>query len=358
MKNKVFISHASRDYRDSNGKIIEGNAISQIIKVLDDNNISRWIDESGLLSAKGWCKQLKNAIDECNIVLFISSQNANSSDNTANEISYAYEHKKHIVPLRLDSSPYHKDVALNLSRLHFLKYYEDKNKALESLVLTIKGIHTPIILNSNDVYISPVLGEKTVMGKVPSLLITEIFTSQNISVVCNNFNQLLNIYSCEFSNLKLFIDKLLSIEDILNYDVKRNLFVTLITDLTNKDNEFDRFELIIYYLFLMYLYNYINDQVMAIKIQKKISSVKFKKSFIERNGDDINEIANGAMKTALFVGSVAAMLNGKGTLGRAGVAGLKIKDKIKCVKSKTEVQNVENNFETLKNISLSIIFNN
>ena len=154
MKNKVFISHASRDYRDSNGKIIEGNAISQIIKVLDDNNISRWIDESGLLSAKGWCKQLKNAIDECNIVLFISSQNANSSDNTANEISYAYEHKKHIVPLRLDSSPYHKDVALNLSRLHFLKYYEDKNKALESLVLTIKGIHTPIILNSNDVYIS------------------------------------------------------------------------------------------------------------------------------------------------------------------------------------------------------------
>ena len=97
---------------------------------------------------------------------------------------------------------------------------------------------------------------------------------------------------------------------------------------------------------------------MAIKIQKKISSVKFKKSFIERNGDDINEIANGAMKTALFVGSVAAMLNGKGTLGRAGVAGLKIKDKIKCVKSKTEVQNVENNFETLKNISLSIIFNN
>lgn len=26
MENKVFISHASRDYRDSNGKIIEGNA--------------------------------------------------------------------------------------------------------------------------------------------------------------------------------------------------------------------------------------------------------------------------------------------------------------------------------------------
>lgn len=52
MGNKVFISHASRDYRDSNGKIIEGNAISQIIKVLDDNNIERWIDESGLVSAK------------------------------------------------------------------------------------------------------------------------------------------------------------------------------------------------------------------------------------------------------------------------------------------------------------------
>lgn len=91
MGNKVFISHASRDYRDSNGKIIEGNAISQIIKVLDDNNIERWIDESGLVSAKGWCEQLKEAIDECNIVLFVSSHNANRSDNTANEISYAYK---------------------------------------------------------------------------------------------------------------------------------------------------------------------------------------------------------------------------------------------------------------------------
>ena len=97
---------------------------------------------------------------------------------------------------------------------------------------------------------------------------------------------------------------------------------------------------------------------MAIKIQKKISSVKFKKSYIERNGDDINEIANGAMKVAFFVGSVAAMLTGKGTLGRVGVVGLKTKDKIKCVKSKKEVQDIENNFEALKNISLSIIFNN
>ena len=72
IKKKVFISHASADYRDADGHIIPGNAISEIIKVLDDNHIERWIDESGLISSKGWCQQIEDAINECNIFLFIS----------------------------------------------------------------------------------------------------------------------------------------------------------------------------------------------------------------------------------------------------------------------------------------------
>ena len=44
MKNKVFISHASSDFRDNNGHIIAGNAISKIIKTLEANHIERWID--------------------------------------------------------------------------------------------------------------------------------------------------------------------------------------------------------------------------------------------------------------------------------------------------------------------------
>ena len=356
MGNKVFISHASRDYRDSNGKIIEGNAISQIIKVLDDNNIERWIDESGLVSAKGWCEQLKEAIDECNIVLFVSSHNANRSDNTANEISYAYEHKKHIIPLRLDCSPYHKAIELNLSRLHYLKFYEDKNKALRNLISTIKDIHTPIILNYNEIHIPLISDEKVINGEKPSLLIKDIFISQSIQKCYNSFKTLLKIYSCSSSDLNSYLEELLKIEGTLNSDVRRSMIVDIIADLTNKDYKFNRFELIIYYVFLMFLYHYINDHVMVKKIQEKIAGTKFKRTFIERNGDDINDIVDGTVKAALFVGSVAAMLTGKGSLGRAGAAGLKTNEKIKCVKGQTEIQQIEKDFEALKRLMLSIKF--
>lgn len=71
--NRVFISHASSDYRDADGHVIPGNAVSEIIKVLDDNQTERWIDESGLILSKGWCQQIEDAINSCNIFLYISS---------------------------------------------------------------------------------------------------------------------------------------------------------------------------------------------------------------------------------------------------------------------------------------------
>ena len=93
---------------------------------------------------------------------------------------------------------------------------------------------------------------------------------------------------------------------------------------------------------------------MEIKIQEKIAAIKFKRTFIERNGDDINDIVDGTVKAALFVGSVAAMLTGKGSLGRAGAAGLKTNEKIKCVKGQTEIQQIEKDFVQSYKIILRI----
>lgn len=106
----------------------------------------------------------------------------------------------------------------------------------------------------------------------------------------------------------------------------------------------------------MFLYHYINDHVMAIKIQEKIAGAEFKRTFIERNGDDINDVVNGTVKAALFLGSVVAMLTGKSSIGRAGAAGLKTNEQIKCVKGKTEIQQIEKDFEALKRLMLSIKF--
>lgn len=349
MKNKVFISHASSDFRDNNGHIIAGNAISKIIKTLEANHIERWIDEKGLISAKGWCEQLKDAIDECNIVLFVASERANKSVNTANELSYAYEQKKHIIPFKLDTSPYHKAIALNLSSLHFLRYYEDPKKALADLVSTIKGINTPTVLGFNDIYMPHIPKEKEVQGKYLSQLVYGIFKANSISKSCGLIKEIMKLTSSNSSVLNSYLDKLLKIEKTLNYDVKRNQIINLITDLSefNEENT-ERFEKILYYLLLMFLYYTINDQRSVTAIQSKVNLVFFERSLFERHSDTINNVFDKVKRVGFLVGGVAAMIGGQNGVGRACIHQVTNEEKLNLMSTSSEISDLEDLFESFK----------
>lgn len=357
MKNKVFISHASSDFRDNNGHIIAGNAISKIIKTLEANHIERWIDEKGLISAKGWCEQLKDAIDECNIVLFVASERANKSVNTANELSYAYEQKKHIIPFKLDTSPYHKAIALNLSSLHFLRYYEDPKKALADLVSTIKGINTPTVLRGNDIYMPSIPKEKEIQGKYLSQLVYGVFTAKSLSESCDFIKEIMKLTSCDSDIINGYLDNLLKTEDILNYDVKRAQIINLITEMTNNSSKTTkRFAFLLYHLLLMFLYYNINDQRSAIAVQKKANFVTFERDFFEKNGDKLNNAYDVVKKTGFIVASIAAGLKGKTILGNACAHQLKSNAKSSHFKTSSEVDTLEDMFEDLKTSILAIRF--
>ena len=44
----VFISYSRSDYKNHDGDIIPNNVISKIKKILDENDITYWIDENGI----------------------------------------------------------------------------------------------------------------------------------------------------------------------------------------------------------------------------------------------------------------------------------------------------------------------
>lgn len=359
---KVFISHSSADYRDpATGKIITGNAISEIIKVLRDNQISIWIDETGLISSKGWCHQIEKAIDDCSIFLFVSSENANKSANTANEVQYALDSKKHIIPFKLDRSPYHKDLKLNLIRIHFIKYYEDRHKALSDLVTTIKGLKSDALVINTSVTINPIKSEKEYNGKLFSNLVLSIFTASDIKKSVFSFNQLKETLQCEsddgYKHLEEYLKRLDNIAEERNYNVRRTRIERLISDIKEKDVSSNRNVKVAITLLKMYLYFYLNDIREVNFIQAEIKDVQYELSYVERNSDTINDIANLGIRTGTFLTSAVALCMGKGgSAGKAGMFASTKGAKINVVKTSEQIKKLREKFEAFKDASLRLTF--
>ena len=133
----VFISYATRDYMYDDGRIIPGNVISQIQKTLRDNGISYWIDKEGLLCGDEFPVTIAEQIRNAKVFLFVSSQNANQSDWTLNEIATARNYGKRIIPFRYDNTPYDTSIMIYVAGLQYVSFQDDPDKAMSDLVTAI-----------------------------------------------------------------------------------------------------------------------------------------------------------------------------------------------------------------------------
>ena len=139
MKYDVFISYSRKDYVDAEGKVIPGNVVSLVKKTLKRNNISFWFDEDGIYSGQNFVEKIVTNIECSAIVLFLSSANSNDSKWTSKEIACADEAGKHIIPLRIDDSPYNKQIRFRIADLDYIDYSVNPKKALQELVRSINA---------------------------------------------------------------------------------------------------------------------------------------------------------------------------------------------------------------------------
>ena len=354
--------HASLDYRDPQGRIIPGNAISDIMKVLNDNQIGWWIDERGLLSVKGWCRQIADAINDCNIFLFVASERSNVSENTANEITYAISQKKHVIVLRLDKSPFHKDVSLNVIRIHYLNYFLDRRKALRDLVATIKKVNTDKVVLDMAVKIQEIPDEEPFGDIMMSQLVLAAFNAGDIKTSVGHFKTLVEKLPCEsetgYDKVKEYIKRLDKIADERNYNVRCTNIESLISDIKKEDSSVtERSMQVLVILIKMFLYFQIGDIQEVIRIQKELDDVRFELSFLERNADTINEVTDVAVKGVTMVLGVAAKLKGMGgSLGTGLIKGATTTEKINLVKTSEKINYQKKVFETLRSVCQALRF--
>ena len=138
MEYDVFISYSTRDYFDEDKKVIPNNLISLVKQTLADSGISYWFDEEGIYSGQDFVELIVNNIAASKIFLFLSSENSNNSRWTCKEIASADELGKHIIPVRLDPSPYNGKVLFRIADLDFIELHTNPAKGLQDMVHAIK----------------------------------------------------------------------------------------------------------------------------------------------------------------------------------------------------------------------------
>lgn len=144
-KYDVFISYSRKDYVDENQNVIPGNVVSKIKEALTNAGISYWFDEEGIYSGQNFVEKIVTNIECSRLFLFLSTANANKSKYTCKEIASADEFGKHIIPVRIDNTPYNKKVMFRIADLDYIEYYSNPQKGLQELIDSIK-VHLDEIL--------------------------------------------------------------------------------------------------------------------------------------------------------------------------------------------------------------------
>lgn len=129
--NDIFISYSRYD----------AALVDAFVVDLENEGFSVWIDRDGIESGDAFKRVILRAIKESQIVLFFSSEHSNQSEWTAKEIGVAVKYKKHIIPVKLDSSNFNEDVEFDLINLDFVDYSvaSTQAKMKERLLKTLRN---------------------------------------------------------------------------------------------------------------------------------------------------------------------------------------------------------------------------
>lgn len=109
MEKDIFISYSRKDTA----------VADRICKALDRAGISYFIDRQGIAGGMEFPELLAQAIVDCKIFLFLASRNSYDSDYTRNEITFAFNRKRKMLPYIIDGSTLPLALEFTFSRINW-----------------------------------------------------------------------------------------------------------------------------------------------------------------------------------------------------------------------------------------------
>lgn len=148
MEKDIFISYSRKDTA----------VADRICKALDRVGISYFIDRQGIAGGMEFPELLAQAIVDCKIFLFVASSNSYASDYTRNEITFAFNRKRKMLPYIIDGSTLPLALEFTFSRINWRTIEEHPvETVLVNDLLTLLG--RPTVTTSGSATVSPSVSE-------------------------------------------------------------------------------------------------------------------------------------------------------------------------------------------------------
>ena len=130
MSAPVFITHSSRDYKQSRA----------VVDVLEKNGIPCWISERDIGAGDNYGDAIVDAIENAKAMVLVFSANANNSDEIKKEIALASQRKLTVVPIRIEDATPSKAFRYELITRNWIDAFPDWNQAMETLTRRVSAI--------------------------------------------------------------------------------------------------------------------------------------------------------------------------------------------------------------------------
>lgn len=107
------------------------------IKLADDlrrNGIDIWFDQNDIPKGALWDIEIELALRKCDTLIVVISSNSVRSNNVLDEISFAIEEGKKIIPIKISNC----DIPFRIRRLQYIEFTNNYLKGLEELIKTFK----------------------------------------------------------------------------------------------------------------------------------------------------------------------------------------------------------------------------
>lgn len=133
----VFISYSTK-----NKTIADA-----VCHILEENRILCWIAPRDEIGGIPYGKQISRAIKSCKLLVLIFSDSANKSEHVSNEVDFAFNANKPIIPFVVEKTDINEELSFLLGRKHWLIAYPDYQVKIAELLNSVKKL-----LGRNDFY--------------------------------------------------------------------------------------------------------------------------------------------------------------------------------------------------------------
>ncbi len=114
-----FFSYSRRD----------SEFVLELARELRAGGASLWLDQIDLLGGDRWDEAVEDALHRCGGLVVVLSPDSVGSRNVMDEVAYALESGKHVIPVLQRSC----EVPFRLRRLHYIDFTADPKRALKDL---------------------------------------------------------------------------------------------------------------------------------------------------------------------------------------------------------------------------------